>query len=360
MTLQREPVRDGLVLPWLCGVIGLAVAARVGAAIYLGNIVTPLPGVFDQVSYHTLALRVLDGHGFSFGEGWWPATQANEPTAHWSFLYTSLLAGVYAISGSNPLVARLVQAVIVGVLQPLFTYRLGSRLFGRKVGLVSAAIAACYAYFIYYSAALVTEGLFIVAILWALDAALRLADAGPAEGGRAGLGGWLELGAALAAAVLLRQVVVLVVPLVVAWVWWRAWTPKVRRAGGVRPCASWLARGSAATSLVIILCVAPWTIRNWAVFHEFVPLNTNAGFAFYWGNHPVHGNGFVPILPGPEYGRLIPGELEGLNEARLDRALMRRGFQLVAGAPVRFLRVTASRIPRVRQVLALSQLRRLQ
>jgi 4-amino-4-deoxy-L-arabinose transferase-like glycosyltransferase len=345
VTLQREAVRDGTVLYWLWTIIGLGVAVRVGAAIYLGNSVTPLPGVFDQVSYHTLALRVLDGHGFSFGEGWWPATQANQPTAHWSFLYTGFLAAVYAVSGANPLVGRLVQAVVVGVLQPLFTYRIGNRLFGQTVGLVSSAIVACYAYFIYYSGALVTESLFIVALLWALDAAIRLPDPPRGKSRWAGLSGWLELGAAFGAAVLLRQVVILVVPLVVAWICRRTRVANALGTGGVRPSASWLVSGVATTALTIVLCVAPWTVRNWSVFHELVPLNTNAGFAFYWGNHPVHGNGFVPILPGPEYGRLIPSELEGLNEARLDRALMRRGFQLVASAPIRFLRVSVSRVP---------------
>ena len=345
MTLQRDPIRGGVVLTRLWAVIGLAVAARAAAAVYLGNTVTPLPGVFDQVSYHALALRLLDGHGFSFGEGWWPATQANEPTAHWSFLYTGFLAAVYAVSGSNPLVARLVQAVVVGVLQPLLTYRIGSRLFGPTVGLVSSAVVACYAYFIYYSAALVTEGLFIVALLWTVDAAIRLADPLRGKAQSIGLGGWLELGAALGAAILLRQVVILVVPFVVAWAWRQARVASPLGTGSVGPRAAKLAGAVATSVLVIVVCVAPWTIRNWRVFHEFVLLNTNAGFAFYWGNHPVHGNGFVPILPGPEYGRLIPSELEGLNEARLDRALMRRGFQLVASAPVRFLRVSASRVP---------------
>ena len=57
-------------------VISLAasVVIRVIAALYLGNSVEVLPGTFDQVSYHNLALRVVDGHGFTFGEPWWPAT----------------------------------------------------------------------------------------------------------------------------------------------------------------------------------------------------------------------------------------------------------------------------------------------
>ena len=115
-----------------------SVLVRVLAALYLGNSVEVLPGTFDQVSYHNLALRVLSGHGFTFGEVWWPITAANAPTAHWSYLYVLFLAGVYALFGAYPIAARLIQAILVGVLQPLLTYRIGRRLFGKRVGIVSA------------------------------------------------------------------------------------------------------------------------------------------------------------------------------------------------------------------------------
>ena len=40
-----------------------------------------------------------------------------------------------------------------------------------------------------------------------------------------------------------------------------------------------------ATALVVTtLLISPWTIRNYYAFGTFVPLNTNAGFAFYWGD----------------------------------------------------------------------------
>jgi len=46
----------------LWAIILLAVVLRVGAALYLGNTVEPLPGTYDQVSYDMLAQRVAGGH----------------------------------------------------------------------------------------------------------------------------------------------------------------------------------------------------------------------------------------------------------------------------------------------------------
>jgi 4-amino-4-deoxy-L-arabinose transferase-like glycosyltransferase len=324
------------------GVIGLSVGLRIVAAFYLGHSVNPLPGIFDQISYHTLAVRVLEGHGFSFGTEWWPATAANQPTAHWSFLYVLYLAGVYGIFGPDPLAARLIQVLTVGVLQPYLTYRVSKRLFGARVGLVSALVVACYAYFVYYAAALLTESFYIVAILWSLDRAMVIASGEPKSVQRHWWL-WLQLGLALATAVLLRQVVLAVVPVVLAWAWWNA----AAGGEGVRPVGAGrrqTAVRAVAAAWIIVAAVLPWTIRNYAVFHRFVLLNTNAGFAFYWGNHPIHGTRFVPILPNGMYARLIPDELKALDEAAMERALMRRGLAFVSDDPTRVLRLSASRI----------------
>ncbi len=138
---------------------------RIGASIYLGDQIVDLPGTYDQISYHTLAVRVLNGHGFTFSEPWWPITAAGAPTAHWSFLYTFyLVASLYSF-WVHPLVARLIQAILVGILQPILIYHLGKRVFNPLVGLISAAITAVYAYFIYYDACLMTEPFYITAIL---------------------------------------------------------------------------------------------------------------------------------------------------------------------------------------------------
>lgn len=319
---------------WLLGAILLAsILFRVLAALYLGNTVEVLPGTADQISYHNLAMRVLDGHGFTFAEPWWPLTPAGAPTAHWSYLYTFYLVGVYALVGPHPLAARLVQAVIVGLLQPLLAYLLGRRIFDERAGLAAAALTAGYAYFIYYAGVLMTEPFYITGILGALYLALRLAEA---ETGTE-LQWALALGAVLGAIILLRQLFMLVVPFIFLWLWWKRY-----REGRRVPLAATLC-----ASLVLVAMILPFTIHNHARFDRFVLLNTNAGYAFFWANHPIYGTHFEPILPSEmgTYVDLVPRELVGLNEAALDQALLVRGLQFVIHDPVRYVLLSLSRIP---------------
>jgi 4-amino-4-deoxy-L-arabinose transferase-like glycosyltransferase len=321
----------------LAGALVISVLLRLGAAVYLGDTVEDLPGTADQVSYHALALRVLGGHGFTFGEPWWPATAAGAPTAHWSYLYTLYLVVVYALFGPNPLVARLIQALAVGLLQPYLAYFVGKQVFGEKTGLLSAWITALYAYFIYYAANLMTEAFYICAILGSLALALLLASKDPGEAGsRFGVSRreWklaVALGISLAAGVLLRQLFLLFIPFLFLW---------LLLASRGRRLAELLVSGA-----LIVAVIVPITAFNYSRFQRFVLLNTNAGFAFYWGNHPIYGTRFEPILPAGTYADLLPAELLSLDEAALDQALLKRALGFVVADPFRYLMLSASRIP---------------
>lgn len=311
----------------LVAILILSVALRAATAVYTGNQVVELPGTADQVSYHNLALRILDGHGFTFGQDWWPATRAGEPTAHWSYLYTSFLVLVYSLFGPNPLVARLLQALLTGLLHPWLAYLIGRRTFGPSVGMVSAGLTAVYAYFIYYAATLMTEPFYITAILASLYLAMRLVDAqDTAPRWRLAAG----LGLTLGAAVLLRQLFLLFVPFLFLWIVWferRRWAPLVL------------------SGAVLVLMILPFTAFNYARFNRFVLLNTNAGYAFFWGNHPIYGTQFIPILPSETYSALIPDSLRSLDEAALDQALLKEGLSFIVQDPGRYILLSLSRIP---------------
>ena len=117
---------------------------------------------------------------------------------------------------------------------PWFGYRLGSRHFNNKVGLVTAALMALYAYFVYYSATLMTETFYIIAILWTLDVAGRLGETKTANG--TGQSGWrhnlvpaLMLGLSLSVTVLLRQLFLLFIPIMFMWLLWRSYQSPFRR-----------------------------------------------------------------------------------------------------------------------------------
>lgn len=315
-------------------IIAAAIIVRLVAALYLGDRVVALPGTYDQISYHTLAFRVLDGHGFTFETQWWPITAAGEPTAHWSFLYTLFLTVVYRLFGTHPLIARLIQAALVGFLQPLLAFLLGRRLAGERVGIVAALLTGFYAYFIYYAGALMTEPFYMTGILAALYMTLRL---GEGQGGRQRTMLVIGLGLTSGVVILLRQLFLFFVPLLVLWWWWMSY----------RESRQVPIRHTIIVCAVIVVMIVPFTIYNYARFDQFVLLNTNAGYAFFWANHPIYGTQFEPILP-PEMGsyeELIPPELRHLNEAALDRALLERGLGYVREDPGRYLLLSLSRIP---------------
>ncbi len=325
----------------LAAILFVSVLLRIGAAVYLGNEVADLPGIADQLSYQDLAERVVGGYGFTHATLWWPWTRANEPTAHWSYLYTLYLAGVYALVGVRPIVARLLQAIVTGVLHPWLAHRLGRRLFGERVGLVAAGATAVYIYFIYYAGALMTEAFYLTVILWGLEISFSMVSApfGSAQGksGEPGtrphwLGRALGLGVLLGVTLLLRQVYLLFIPFLFIW---------ILTAGGKRQFRSLVVAGA-----VMVCAILPATLFNYRQFDRFVLLNTNAGFAFFWGNHPIYGTHFVPILPGQgAYQKLIPEEVRVLDEAAMDQELLRRGIGFVTADPWRYVLLSLSRIP---------------
>ena len=319
----------------LLGIVVVSVVLRIGMSLALGSQLSGLPGIADQLSYHALAQSLVEGRGFTFGTQWWPMTAAGAPTAHWSFLYSAFLAGVYWLFGPNPVAARLAQALVVGMLQPILAYLIGRRMFGEATGLAAAALIAVYAYFVYYSASLMTEPFYITAVLAGLYFAIRLADGIKAPDGSSThqLRWAVALGAVLGAAVLLRQVFLLLIPILLIWIW---------LSGGRKHAAL-----VTLPALIVGMLILPFTLFNYSRFDRFVLLNTNAGFAFFWANHPIYGTQFQPILPEEmgKYQDLIPEDLRGLDEAAMDQELLRRGLGFVVEDPVRYVQLSLSRIP---------------
>jgi hypothetical protein len=98
---------------------------------------------------------------------------------------------------------------------------------------------------------------------------------------------------------------------------------------------------------IMMAIILPFTFFNYLRFDRLVLLNTNSGYAFFFGNHPIYGTKFVPILTDDmgSYQQLIPNELIGLDEAALDQELLKRGLQFVVDDPGRYILLSISRIP---------------
>jgi hypothetical protein len=309
----------------LGAILLLAVLLRVGVALYLGDIVDAPPLLTDQRSYDALGARLITGHGFSFDRGWYPFTEPNTPTAHWSFLYSLFVAGVYGLFGIHPLAVRIIQGIAGGILLPWMTYRLARRVFAPKLAwlpIVAALVAAVYAYFVLYAATLMTETFYMVALLWSLERTLAFTgNPTPAQG--------VLLGLALGVAALLRQSVLPWVAVACAWLLGAAYLQKRLRQTGI---------GLLCTTGIIAALILPFTIRNYLVYGQFLLLNSNAGYAMYSAQHPMHGTDFQEFAAAP-----APPEVLGHNEAQMDRELMRIGIGFVLADPGRYLLLSLSR-----------------
>ena len=197
------------------------------------------------------------------------------------------------------------------------------------MALLAAGFGAVYAYFVLYAATLMTETLFIVVLLWSLERGLAMRSR-LCRGLELGPGLILTFGLSLGIATLLRQSILPWLIVLFAWMLWVGW-----RSGRLRRAVI----GLLVATVPIVLLILPFTLRNYHVYGTFLLLNSNAGYAMYSAQHPTQGTSFQEFSAVP-----IPDELWGLNEARLDRELMRRGIGFVVADPGRYLLLSLSRV----------------
>ena len=235
----------------------IALAVRV-AFVLVVNPTLPDPG--DATAYHLLANNLADGHGyirpFDF-----KILHVSRPTAEYPPLFPALLS-VPAYLGAKSVDAQRLFLCFVGAGTVALIGFLGRRVGGPIVGLVAAAIAAVYPMLFLGEAVLMAECLFAFLVTAMLLLAYRAADA-PTPLRFAALGLVIGLSALTRAEALLFAIV-LVIPLAL----------------GIRSLATKrriLLAGVAAA--VAVLTVLPWTIRNAARLHAFVPISNNIGTA---------------------------------------------------------------------------------
>jgi hypothetical protein len=168
------------------------------------------------------------------------------------------------------------QAVLGALLVPVVG-RAGALAFGRRVGLLAAAVTAFYPELLWYSAHYWSETVYLL-LLWGAIERTLAADARGSRGTAAVAGLLWGL------ATLTRELSLYLVPIVALWM--------VRpRAGAVgQPLARTIrdltpAMGRAALLVLATgLTVAPWTIRNAVVFRAFIPVSTMGGLNLWQGN----------------------------------------------------------------------------
>ncbi len=182
--------------------------------------------------------------------------------------YPHFLAGVYWLFGANYLAPRLVQMAL-GLVNVVLIFLLGRAVFGRAVGLVSAAFLAVYWAFIYFEG-LLTYPAVVVFVLLVLMHVLRLWHRRPAFQ-------WALLaGIVLGVFGLFRPNGLLFVPVLAVWMGW-----VLHRRGAWRPVLA----GVVGLVLGVLIALTPGVVRNYRVAGDFVFISSYGGLNFYVGNN---------------------------------------------------------------------------
>lgn len=225
---------------------------------------------WDSAGYDEAARRLLERGYFAYGSG----VLGAHSNAFTMPGYTYFLAAVYAVFGrgdSGLLAARVIQA-LAGVAVVVLVFLIGRRVAGNTAGLVAAGLAAVYPALIIMSGDIMTEAVYVLLLMLEVWVALNCVDNPNAAN-------FLLLG-------LLAGLGALVRPVGILWAAAPVVILLVRRSASLAKLARW----GAVTAGVAMLVMSPWWIRNWTIYHEFVPFNTSSAnpllVSSYWPDPP--------------------------------------------------------------------------
>ncbi|MEK6398882.1 MAG: glycosyltransferase family 39 protein [Terriglobus sp.] len=232
---------------------------------------------------HTFKVRPSDDH-FEFG---WemgrigralatgygyadPFTGHTGPTAWVPPGYTLLIGGVFRIFGVYSKLSAFILLTINSVLSALtavFCFEIGLRCFNRRVALWSGWLWALYPAALQYAVRWIWEMTATTCLFTALLVlTLRMRQDGQT------LQRWLGFGALWGMMAMVNPSPLIMLPVMALY---------------ILSAPQWNAKRLtyAALSAVLFLAViAPWTARNYRVFHRFIPLRDNFGAENYEGN----------------------------------------------------------------------------
>lgn len=243
----------------------------------------------DAALYDQLAQHMLQWHCFCINAPGHSITSRSP-------VYPLFLAGIYLVSGHDPLHARLALSV-VGSITCVLTSMIAGDLFGRRAGLVAGLIAVTYPQLFIWDAFMYSESLAIC--FFAASCLMVMRTARDPSWRR-----WLLVGGFLGLTALVRPNGIYVLIAVVVWM-----------ALAVRAHVLTWRQGALNVALCVLACavvLAPWTIRNAVVTDgAFVPLTSDSGDVlagayndFVYSN-PGAGGGWVNPGRIPEYAALF-------------------------------------------------------
>lgn len=251
-----------------------------------GAVIAPTTPVADAADYHQLATGLSESRGYVNSSG--------QKTAWRPPAYPLFLASIYRIAGPRVSAAVFVQ-VVIGALTVLALVLFGTLVIGWREALIAGFVAAVYPGFVWLPRLLLSENLSLLLLLVTLSAAAWYLKTRRVWClGIVGLVGGLNT--------LVRGGNLIVLVVLCAAILFVAIR---RRSQPPRQTALGLLLALAAFAAVL----TPWTVRNYRVFHRFVPVATQEGLTLYASYWPPQKN-----------GRLVWGTLPGVEDPQVAAA----------------------------------------
>ncbi len=305
---------------------------------------TPPEG--DGIDYDLIAINLVNHHEFTKTIGhissWRPPLQP---------FFLSL---IYTISGHNYVIVRIVQ-ILIGSLSCIIIYFIGKGLFSKNVGILALIFAVFYPGIIYCVERYQPENLVIFLLTLSVLYFIKVF-----ENNR--IYDKIITGILIGLTTLGKPNLLLFLPFIFLW-GFLAFKEKF--------CGF---KTSLVISLSMIAVIAPWSIRNYLLWHEFVPISTNGGFTLFVGNTPWEdGSGFsrrpVTTEEWEKFGCSSPptsyhleptisrffSSWEGLNEVQTNDRYFSLGMYWIIHNPVAFLQLIPKKLNKFWNPISVSQ-----
>ncbi len=273
----------------------------------LGTIVVSPGHFWAYTVYYEMAKVVAAGGGYCLVPG---ALCAYFPPVYPTILAACILTG-------HPMAAIMVTGSLTGAATVWLTFLTGRHLFGPGTGLLAAAYAAIYPYFVWHDAVVQETATLTLIVAVAVFLLLRAS-------GSASRWLWLSAGAALGLAVLTKANLALFIPFALAWTAWFGWR-RVLWAG-----------------LGVALILGPWEVRTWRITGSPI-LYSNGGQALWLSNHALTFDYFprlsIDEASTAEFGAMTAAEkseVAALNDRqgiRQSQWFWNRGIEFIRANP---------------------------
>lgn len=256
--------------------IALTIATRLTFAIIEARKIPPdqLSRAVFQTETGSIARSIAEGKGFSS-----PYERESGLTAILPPVYPLVVAGIFHIFGIQSAASfyfLVALNIIFAALTCIPIYKIGLRLGGIFVATVATWFWALFPNGIFIPFEWIWEttlsALLAATLLWAT---FKLRDA-------SSLRNWFIYGLLWGVSLMTNPALGAAMPFLILW---GAWQKK-------SPFSKNLTRAGIAL-LTAILCCLPWTIRNYNVFHRFIPLRSGFAFELYIGNNENYSSPFV-------------------------------------------------------------------